>query len=132
MMKISSIFPYTSKQFRCADVISEVKELLQAETKEEVVEEIRDIVTTALLLLYARTGIDVWIPSIFTSAEKYIERMKRCREVLKEEGLYDAEREAEEPFYFVKYTRAGSNLLREEKREKFRSEARKDLKWRGE
>ena len=131
-MKISELFPYTSRTFEMKTVLAEVKELFEATTREEVVEEMKDVVTTALLYFHAKIGIDVWIPSCFTSAEKYIARMSACRELLKKKGLYDAAREQTEPLYFAKYTKYGSNMERPHKRHQFLLRAELDQRRKGE
>ena len=134
-MKISELFPYTSRTFEMKTVLAEVKELFEATTREEVVEEIEDPVVAfreQLLYFHAKTGIDVWIPSCFTSAEKYIARMSACRELLKKKGLYDAAREQTEPLYFAKYTKYGSNMKRPHKRRQFLLRAELDQRRKGE
>lgn len=101
---------------------------LEGGALDPVIEEVKDVYTTAALLLYQNLRIlDLPLPALLSSADKYIERVDSLRNVLKEAGLYDAEREAQYGVYWGKYTQAGTNMARPEKKAAFLAAARADL-----
>ena len=127
-MRISELARCTSATYTWSHVWSEVVELLEARSWAEILDELRDVISTAALYLHYKWGVDFYFPRRLFSAQKYLDRMDTCGKVLKEAGLYDAVRDKEDPYYWRRYTTEGSNMERPHKKRAFLENARLDMK----
>ena len=126
-MKMSRLARLTSANYAWSHVWSEIVELCEVRSWAELEEEVRDVVTTFALYLYCNWGVDLYLPGWLSSSEKYLGRLEICKEVLRQAGLYNAARDAGDPYYWRRYTTAGSNMERPHKKRAFLENARQDF-----